>query len=728
MSLFARFTILAIGLATGAAMAASVPPPPSTPAGLTIDMIQGVKVADPYRWLENPADPGVKSWSDAQNVRTRSYLDALPGEARIKAKLTRLITATSPAYSELTARGTVVFATYNDPARQQPMLVALNAKADSSSRRIVLDPNAMDSKGLTAIDWFVPSPDGTRVAVSLSKNGSEDGTLHIFDVASGKEIGAPIPRVQYPTAGGSLAWSQNGKSFWYTRYPGPDAPAADQHFNMQVYLHRLGGDWTTDALVVGQKDGLERVSEVFLDNRYDRPAVLASVQRGDGGEWAHYVLRDGKPPLQVADYADRVVYATIGPDDGLYGISRENAPNGKIVKLPAPYGNSRLAQGKVIVPESRVAILSGGAEQHVQDLSLSPTRLFVRDIVGGPNDVRMFGLDGTPEGGLPLPQVSANSEIEPLANGQVLFDVSTYLRPRYYESWNSATGRTTETGLRVTSPVSFSDAEVKREFATSKDGTRIPLNIIEKKGTKQNGSNPTLLYGYGGYGISMTPAFLGAMRRLWLDAGGVYVVANIRGGAEYGERWHQEGMLTKKQNVFDDFAAAGAYLVAQHYTSHDRLALMGGSNGGLLMGAAITQHPDLSRAVVSAVGIYDMVRVELDPNGSFNTTEFGTVKDADQFRALYAYSPYHHVSKGTAYPAVLMLTGATDGRVNPMHSRKFTAALQSATSSSRAILLRTSANSGHGIRSSLSERIAEQTDELAFLFDQLAITHRTAMK
>lgn len=728
MSLFARFGILAFGLAAGAAMAASVPPPPSTPAGSTIDTIQGVKVADPYRWLENPADPGVKSWSDAQNERTRAYLGALPSEARIKAKLTKLITATSPAYSELTAKGTAVFAIYNDPARQQPMLVALNAKADPASRRIVLDPNAMDSKGLTAIDWFVPSPDGSRVAVSLSKNGSEDGTLHIFDVTSGKEIGEPIPRVQYPTAGGSLAWSQDGKSFWYTRYPGSDAPAADQHFNMQVYHHRLGGDWKTDTLALGQKDGLERVSEVFLDNRYDRPAVLASIQRGDGGEWAHYVLRDGKPPLQVADYADRVVYATIGPDDGLYGISRANAPNGKILKFAAPYGNAKLAQGKVIVAESQVAILSGGAEQHVQDLSLTPTRLFVRDIVGGPNDVRMFGLDGTPEGSLPLPQVSANSEIEPLANGEVLFDVSTYLRPRYYKSWNSSTGKTTETGLRVTSPVSFADAEVKRAFATSKDGTRIPLNIIEKKGTKQNGSNPTLLYGYGGYGISMTPAFLGAMRRLWLDAGGVYVVANIRGGAEYGERWHQEGMLTKKQNVFDDFAAAGAYLVAQHYAPRDRLALMGGSNGGLLMGATITQHPDLARAVVSAVGIYDMVRVELDPNGSFNTTEFGTVKNPEQFRALYAYSPYHHVSKDTAYPAVLMLTGATDGRVNPMHSRKFTAALQSATSSGRAILLRTSANSGHGIGSSLSERIAEQTDELAFLFDQLAVTHQTAMK
>jgi prolyl oligopeptidase len=245
-----------------------------------------------------------------------------------------------------------------------------------------------------------------------------------------------------------------------------------------------------------------------------------------------------------------------------------------------------------------------------------------------------------------------------------------------------------------------------------------------KKGTKLDGSHPTLLYGYGGYGISQTPGFLGSFRRIWLDAGGIYAIANIRGGSEYGERWHQQGMLTRKQNVFDDFHAAAEYLVAEHYTSHAKLALMGGSNGGLLMGAEITQHPGLARAVVSAVGIYDMVRVELDPNGSFNTTEFGTVKDPAEFKALLAYSPYHHVTAKMEYPAVLMLTGATDGRVNPMHSRKFAAALQAASTSGHPILLRTSMKSGHGIGSSLSERIAEQADELSFLFDQLGMTYK----
>jgi len=236
-----------------------------------------------------------------------------------------------------------------------------------------------------------------------------------------------------------------------------------------------------------------------------------------------------------------------------------------------------------------------------------------------------------------------------------------------------------------------------------------------------------VLYGYGGFGLSQTPHFLGAMWRVWLDAGGVYVVANIRGGAEYGERWHQEGMLTKKQNVFDDFAAAGQWLIEQHYTDHAHLALMGGSNGGLLMGALITQHPELAHAVISAVGIYDMLRVELDPNGAFNVTEFGTVKDSEQFQALYAYSPYHHVVPGTNYPAVLMLTGATDPRVNPMQSRKFTAALQAASKSDLPILLRTNANSGHGIGSSLDERIAEQTDMLSFFFAELGNDWRTGL-
>jgi len=281
--------------------------------------------------------------------------------------------------------------------------------------------------------------------------------------------------------------------------------------------------------------------------------------------------------------------------------------------------------------------------------------------------------------------------------------------------------KSTPTALKMTTSVSYADAEVKQIFATSKDGTKVPVTLVMKKGTKLNGKNPLLLYGYGGYGVNMTPGFSAARTRMLLDGGMIYALANIRGGGEYGETWHQQGMLTKKQNVFDDFAASAETLIKLGYTSHDKLALQGGSNGGLLMGAQITQHPSLAKAVISQVGIYDMLRVELDPNGAFNITEFGTVKDPAQFKALYAYSPYHHVVKGTAYPAILFMTGANDGRVNPFHSRKFAAALQAATSSKAPILLRTSTNSGHGQGSSLDEIIAQQTDMTMFLFDQLGV-------
>lgn len=688
-------------LIAGAAWAAiPVAPAPKTRTVAVVDTLHGVKVADPYRWLENDQDPEVKAWSDTQNRRARAYLDAVPGREQVRDKLTRLIKATSPSTYGLDAAGSVIFAYYNDPALQQPMIVTLDQSADPSSRRVLLDPNKLAADGSIAIDWFTPSPDGSKIAVSLSKSGSEDGSLHIFDVASGRELEPVIPRVQYPTAGGSLAWTRDGSAFWYTRYPDESAPEADRHFFQQVYFHRLGSAWAQDPLVLSTKDGLPRTGEVYLDNHYGGTNALASVQLGDGGQWQHFVLRPDGSFAKVGVYEDRVVAAALGPDGALYGVSRLNAPNGKIVKLDAPYAGG-FAKARVIVPEGPVSILS---DDNNRALTLSSNRLFVRQIDGGPTTVRAFDLEGHNGQLVNVPPISAIPQVESLPSGDVLYEVIGYLRPAYYMRWSPTTGRSTETGLFVKSPIDYSDMEVVRAFAPSKDGTKVPLNIIRRKGLKLDGSNPVLLYGYGGYGVNMTPAFLGAVRRLWLDEGGAFVVANIRGGGEYGERWHRQGNLTKKQNVFDDFNASGRWLIANGYTRKNLLALQGGSNGGLLMGASITQHPELAKAVISQVGIYDMVRVELDPNGSFNTTEFGTVKDPAQFKALYAYSPYHHVRRGAPYPAVLLMTGANDGRVNPLHSRKFAAALQAAGSGGP-VLLRTSDKSGHGIGSSLDERI-----------------------
>ena len=310
-------------IVTSAGTPNGVPQPNPTRTVPIADTLENVVIPDPYRWLENGESPEVEAWSDAENARTRAYLDAIPGRQVVKARLTALVKATSPSISELRAAGGRVFALYNDPALQQPELIVMDGDADPGTRRVLLDPNTEGHQGSVAIDWFEPSPDGAKLAVSLSINGSEDGSLHIYEVASGHEIEPVIPRVQYPTAGGSLAWTNDSSAFWYTRYPGDASPAADGHSFQQVYFHQLGGNWATDPLALSTENGVPRTGEIYLDNRYGGPAALASVQLGDGGEWRHFVLRPGQPALRVGEYTDKVVAASIGPDGALYGVSAE---------------------------------------------------------------------------------------------------------------------------------------------------------------------------------------------------------------------------------------------------------------------------------------------------------------------------------------------------------------------------------------------------------------------
>jgi prolyl oligopeptidase len=699
----------------GIACAADPGAPVSEQHAVT-DVYHHVTVSDPYRWLENSADPKVHEWSAAQDARTRKYLDELPQRAPIFKQLMSQISATSSSYRSLRAVGTAVFAYYSQPPKQQPMIAVLTNAANPSLARIIVDPNTINPKGTTAIDWFVPSPDGKTLAVSMSENGSEDGTLHLFDVKSGKELGPLIRRVQYPTGGGSLEWRADAKGFWYTRYPGPDKPASDQHFFQQVYFHKMGDDPAKDAYVLGWD--FPKVAEINLDARYNPKLIVVSVANGDGGEFAHYVIGASGSAQQITHFDDKVVAVTADADGALYLVSRKGAPHGKLLKLDP--GVTDLSRAATIVPESDAVMLASG-EFGGEPVVVTPGALYVRELIGGPSRVAIFDHAGKPQGTLPLPNVAAVEEVEPLSNGTLLYSVATYLRPPYFSRYDSKAAKASDTQLAQTSPVSFSDTEVIREFVKSKDGTSIPINIVRRKGTQLNGANPVLLYGYGGFGVSETPEFLGANVRLWLDGGGVFVDANLRGGGEFGEDWHAQGALTRKQNVFDDFLAAAEHLIAEKYTDRNHLAIMGGSNGGLLMGAALSQRPELFRAVVSLVGIYDMLRVELDPNGLFNTTEYGSVKNPEQFKALYAYSPYHHVKDGAAYPAIFMATGETDGRVNPAHSRKMIARLQAATSSARPVYLSISAHAGHGIGSALSIRVNQQADVYAFLFDQLGM-------
>lgn len=686
---------------------------PSTPQHPVTNVYHGTVVVDDYIWLENFSDPAVKKWNQAQNKFSRAYLDKLPARALVADRLKKLYTASSANYFDLQYRQGTLFAMKFKPPEQQPWLVALKSPDDIATERVVLDPNQLNPKGTTAIDFVVPSLDGRRVAVSLSENGSEDGTLFVYDVETGKPLPDRIPRVQYPTGGGSAVWNADGTGIYYTRYPNPgERPPADLHFYQQVYFHPLGTPVGEDRYEFGRD--LPRIAEIELDSSRDGRYVLATVANGDGGEYAVYRHGPDGQWQQITRFQDQVKHGEFGPDDALFLLSCQDAPHGKILRLPA--SATALADAEVVVPES-AAVIKGFCP--------SASGIFVQDLVGGPSQIRFFNLADRSQRLVPVKPISAVQQLVWTEGDLLLFRNISYVEPFVWMAFDPATGQSRPTALAGTSPADFSDVEVLREFATSKDGTQVPMNIIRRKGTKLNGKNPTLLYGYGGYGISLSPNFSVA-RRVWLDQGGVYVVANLRGGGEFGEEWHKAGNLTKKQNVFDDFIACAEWLTRNGYTRPKQFATEGASNGGLLMGAALTQRPDLFRAVVSHVGIYDSLRTELEPNGAFNVTEFGTVKDPEQFRALYAYSPYHRIRDGTRYPAVLLLTGDNDGRVNPFHSRKMAARLQAANRSKHPIFLRTTSAAGHGFGTALDVRIAEEADVFAFLFDQLGMKYKTS--
>jgi prolyl oligopeptidase len=712
------------------------PTPPATPKRPVVTDYPGTKVTDDYAWLENGSEPEVKAWSESQNAFARSFLDGLEARNAVKDRVAKLLAA-SATYSELRFRGGTTFVLKDLPPKQQPFLVTLKSPEDDGtsggqapgvvklkdSEHVLVDPNAIDPSGKTTIDWYLPSRDGKLVAVSLSSGGTEAGDVHVYDVATGKEHADVVSHVNGGTAGGSLAWNADATGIFYTRYPrAGERPQADMNFYQQVYFHKLGTQPEADTYEIG-KD-FPRIVEVGLDTSADGKLTLARAANGDGGEYAFYLRAPNGKWSQLSSYADKVVKARFGGDGALYMLSNA-AARGQILRLDPP--TAPLAKAQVIVPESDVVI---------KGLLPTKTLLYVVDMAGGPSGLRVFPAGAALKMGsrnvpiLPVSQVSdrwsdgglMNSEIERVEGGggdDVVFLNESYVDPPAYYRYAASTGKVTKTALVKTTSADMSNAVVVRETCTSKDGTKVPLNVILKKGTVPSGSAPTLLTGYGGYDLSRSPKFR-PLNQLWLEQGGIYAEANLRGGGEFGEPWHEGGKLLKKQNVFDDMAACANQLMADGYTEPTKLAIIGGSNGGLLMGAEITQHPELFRAVVSFVGIYDMLHVENTPNGAFNVTEYGTVKDPAQFKALFAYSPFHNVKDNTAYPSVLFLTGANDPRVDPYHSRKMTARLQAATSSGHPVLLRTSGDTGH-IGSPLSVEIEEDADVYAFLFHELGV-------
>ena len=702
----------------------TLPPPPPTKKQPVVDTYHGVKVTDDYRWLENGQSPATKTWVAAQNAYTHAYLEQLPQRASIVQYLLKTRKQAQPTYRLLEYVAGRLFALKFDPEKSAPLLVTFASPEDKASERTIVDLNSFIAGHIFNVDWYLPSPDGKLVGLALSTGGSEDASLYVLDVATGKQIGASVPRVNFATGGGSMAWKQDGSGFFYTRYPqGNERPAVDMNFYQQVYFHAIGTEPSTDRYVAG-KD-FPRIAETTLLASPDGRDLLISVANGDGGQFEHFLVRIDDPsnaaPVQITHFGDGIVQAAFGPDDALYLMSRKQSDRGNILRLAAH--DTKLADAKEIASPGKASFESAGTGtvNGGRTYWVGQDRIYATVIDGGPEEIRIYDLDGKALGKVPTPPVASVSFLIPLGGNAILYNVQTYVVPPAWYRYDG-TGDPQATPFRTDTPLHFDDIEVRRAFAKSKDGTEIPLTILMRKGTPLNGQNPTLITGYGGFGISISPWFSTSFERLWFDHGGIMVETNLRGGGEYGEAWHKAGMLLKKQNVFDDFAACSQYMIDNHYTSPAHFAAEGGSNGGLLMGAEITQHPQMFRVVLSIVGIYDMLRTELDPNGSFNITEYGSVKDPQQFKALYAYSPYHHVHDGTAYPAVLFVTGDNDHRVNPAHSRKMTAELQAATSSGYPIMLRTSANAGHGFSTNIDEATQEIADIDTFLFAQLGIT------
>ncbi|MEM0156347.1 MAG: prolyl oligopeptidase family serine peptidase [Thermoplasmataceae archaeon] len=669
-----------------------------------------ISIVDDYRWLENSLDPEVRRWVDNQNRLTQNYMISIPARERIRDRLKYLYSKAPSSYYSGIFRGKYLFFTKRDSTKQQPSLVRFEYNGEIGPEVVVFDPNEFDRTGSTSIDFFIPSRDGKSLAICLSEGGSEDGSLHFFNAETGEKLQDVLPRVNFPTAGGSAEWNSDSSGIYYTRYPSRDQrPEDDMHFYQQVYFHKIGTGSGDDIHVIG-KD-FPRIAEIRLTSPDTGSGLLATVANGDGGDFSHFYMRPDGSWVKLTDFDDGVKSALFSPDGKeIFFLSRKGAPRGKIIRMPA---DSLDIQSAIACVEAR--------EGSIEYFVISDSRIFVTEVVGGPS--KLFSYDRHDGSFITeiFPSTDAISSIDEMTNAgkeTVLIRSESFLSPPSWY-WIDSSLEIRRTKISGVSPIDTSPYEVKREFVVSKDDTRIPVNIIMRRGTERDGNNTVILYGYGGYGVNLKPAFQVHVLA-WIDQGGIYAIANLRGGGEYGEEWHKAGMMLKKQTVFDDFISCAEYLIRSGYTSQDKLAIEGGSNGGLLMGAALTQRPDLFRAVVSHVGIYDMIRVESQDNGAFNITEFGTVRDQDQFNALYAYSPYHRVVDGKRYPAVLLLSGENDGRVDPSHSRKMAAILQRASSSGQPVLLRMD-KSGHGFGTPLDQRIDQDSDVYSFLQYELGI-------
>ncbi len=697
MRLFALFA-LALTVALPAMATDSPDGPPASPRHAASSTLAGITINDPWRWLEDGDDAAVQAWIKAQNAWTEKVTAAMPMGKTLHQRIRELaISATTRAAPRL-VNGTLFYLRHTPPD-PQPVLVSQPWPDGEVTVRI--NPN--DGETNTAITGYWPSPDGRYLAWGTAEGGAELATLHIMDLESGTVLDDRLPWAGGGATPQAVAWDADGQGLVYVRYPPPVNGEPVQQFHAALVHHKLGTPANEDKVVFG-KD-FSRIAEYSLALSPDGKTLAILAKKGDGGPWQLYFRRIGHWQ-QVLD-ASANVRGGAWVGNRFVVLSFADAPRGKLVAV-TPDGEQSLLLKQRYGALQRVAPLKNGF-------------LVVRSW-GADWWVEQFDAEGHFVRRLPLPDhgIGFGAIASSGSSDKALITWSGWTTPTRWASYDATDGSLTPV-FKLEPAGDYSHIVAHHLQAVSTDGTRIPVTVLAMDTVHPNGNNPTILYGYGGFDIPMRPGFLGS-KLAWLERGGVYAVANIRGGNEFGEAWHAAGQKLNKQAVFDDFHAAALALVNSGWTDRDHLGIMGGSNGGLLMGSQIVQHPGDYRAVVAMVGIYDLVRHQTQfANGKYNVPEYGDVRDPAQLKATLSWSPLQNVQSDTAYPAVLLTTGVNDSRVAPWQSRKFAAALQSATTSNRPILLLTRMHAGHGIGASFSQQVGNTALALTFFADQLGL-------
>ncbi|HEV2672054.1 MAG TPA: prolyl oligopeptidase family serine peptidase [Gemmatimonadales bacterium] len=672
-----------------------------------VDDYHGTKVADPYRWLEDVDSPETRNWVEAENRVTFAYLDQIPERARIRARLTQLWDY--PKYGAPFKKGGRYFFFKNAGLQNQAVLYKQNSL--TAEPEVLLDPNSLSADGTVALSTLALAEDGRTMVYGTSGSGSDWQEFRVRDVATGKDRGDHLKWIKFSGA----AWTHDGAGFFYSRYPEPAAgadPLLEVNRNQKVYYHRLGTDQSADRLVYERPDHPDWgfSAEVSADGRYAVYTVWLGTDRRNRVYYQDLAAANrpklDAPVVRLLDDFD-ASYGFLGNDGPVFYFQTDHtAPRGRVIAVDTRHAE-QTAWREIVAQAPDV--LEGS--QIIHDTFV------LRYLHDAASQLKLVALDGKPTGDVALPTLGSIAQVTgERRDSEMFYAFTSFLYPTTIFRHDFATGRST---VFKAPEIAFdpSGYETIQVFYRSKDGTRAPLFLTYKKGLKQDGSNPTYLYGYGGFNINMTPGFsIGVLD--WLEMGGVYAQAVLRGGSEYGEEWHQAGMLDRKQNVFDDFIAAAEYVIAAGYTSSPKLAIGGGSNGGLLVGAVLNQRPDLFGAALPAVGVMDMLRFHKFTIGWAWVTEYGSADSVGQFPFLYKYSPLHNMKPGT-YPPVLITTADHDDRVVPGHSFKYAAALQATQAGPAPVLIRIETKAGHGAGKPTAKIIEEQTDRWAFLVHNL---------